>query len=507
MATSLRTIIQQVRSHERYANRVPLLHQALFRAGAGVRRLSFACGLTLILVAGCRGKADQGDGRSSLEPAPLRPIRVLLSAGVNRLHFHAASGLAILPTGQHADADEEPLPLASSTAISVSLRRDVVLKEDADAESGVHESGVHESGVSEIGASGAFPAADSISVKLADGKRVICPLPAKIVSTRQAGTVPTEGAGSHADWLHVTLGQTDRDKSSERAYPGWFYIDRVGDDALEVINYVDLERYVAVVVAHELLPTFRKASFQVGAIVARTFAVREMRRMNRGLFDVRSTQGSQVYGGFSKDKAMGKGESAARETRGLVCAWSDGAGAPQLFTTFYSAVCGGVSQSAAIFGETDPIPPLQGGVACDYCRVAPASAYRWGPVELSLAAIDARLRKASDMDDDVTRPVSHVEIDKRSPRGRVQRVRIMRGGEAVTWTGERFRHAVGPSRIRSTMFDLAQEGDTVVFRDGKGFGHGLGLCQWGMEGQAREGREAAEILRYYYPGSVLTRLY
>jgi stage II sporulation protein D len=61
--------------------------------------------------------------------------------------------------------------------------------------------------------------------------------------------------------------------------------------------------------------------------------------------------------------------------------------------------------------------------------------------------------------------------------------------------------------IRSTDCHLRIEGDTLILQDGKGFGHGMGLCQWGMEGQARLGRTAAQILRYYYPESHLTRAY
>jgi stage II sporulation protein D len=62
-------------------------------------------------------------------------------------------------------------------------------------------------------------------------------------------------------------------------------------------------------------------------------------------------------------------------------------------------------------------------------------------------------------------------------------------------------------RIRSTHFRVRIEGQEMIFEDGRGFGHGLGLCQWGMEGQAREGRTAGQILRYYYPGAQLTRAY
>jgi stage II sporulation protein D len=50
-------------------------------------------------------------------------------------------------------------------------------------------------------------------------------------------------------------------------------------------------------------------------------------------------------------------------------------------------------------------------------------------------------------------------------------------------------------------------GKVVEFREGRGFGHGIGMCQWGTEGQARMGRRAADILRFYYPGAHLTRVY
>ena len=81
---------------------------------------------------------------------------------------------------------------------------------------------------------------------------------------------------------------------------------------------------------------------------------------------------------------------AARDTRGNVCTWRDD-GEDRLFSTYYSAVCGGMSQSAAIFGKGDEVPPLRGGVACDYCKIAPDQTYRWGPVRLSCDDVVSRL--------------------------------------------------------------------------------------------------------------------
>jgi len=81
------------------------------------------------------------------------------------------------------------------------------------------------------------------------------------------------------------------------------------------------------------------------------------------------------------------------------------------------------------------------------------------------------------------------------------------GGAHHDMSAEQFRLAIGANLIRSTDCRIRVEGAEVVFEEGRGFGHGLGLCQWGAQGQALQGKSAAEILRYYYPGSKLTRAF
>jgi stage II sporulation protein D len=61
--------------------------------------------------------------------------------------------------------------------------------------------------------------------------------------------------------------------------------------------------------------------------------------------------------------------------------------------------------------------------------------------------------------------------------------------------------------VRSTDCDIRLTDTEVIFENGRGWGHGLGLCQWGMEGLARQGRTAADILRVYFPGAKITRVY
>jgi stage II sporulation protein D len=69
-------------------------------------------------------------------------------------------------------------------------------------------------------------------------------------------------------------------------------------------------------------------------------------------------------------------------------------------------------------------------------------------------------------------------------------------------TGFEFRSLFGFDRIRSPLFTVGAAGDSFLL-DGRGWGHGVGMCQWGAAELARRGLSAAEILAYYYPGTEL----
>jgi stage II sporulation protein D len=284
---------------------------------------------------------------------------------------------------------------------------------------------------------------------------------------------------------------------------------RTSTGTLEVINLVDVERYVECVVAGEIWPTFATEAYRAQAVIVRTYVLYQMIRRQGADWDIRATQGSQVYQGVRGDEPGRRAADAARHSRGIVCTWSD-QGEDRVFSTYYSSVCGGMSQSAAIFGSDDAIAPLAGGVRCDYCRIAPKGTYRWGPVRLSAEEMRARLltrypelaRLRS------IQGITVLESVPGGPSGRAVRLRITgSNGTTHDMLAERFRLAVGSDVMRSTDCAIRLAGKEVIFEHGRGYGHGLGLCQWGMQGQALEGKRAGDILRYYYPGSHLTRVY
>jgi stage II sporulation protein D len=305
--------------------------------------------------------------------------------------------------------------------------------------------------------------------------------------------------------LTLTLSFEDQE-TAEKTYPGSIRVLRTDDGRLNVVNHVDIERYVACVVAGEVWPSFHDETFRVQAVVSRTFVLYQMTQNENTGFDVTSTQGSQVYRGVRVDRTGQRAAEAAEYTRGIVCTWKD-RGTDRLFCTYYASACGGSTQSAAIFGPAGDVPPLAGGVRCDDCRIAPQDAYRWGPLRIPLDEVYARLTARSPEWESLGGLVG-VEGLKAAPDGRWITLRLIgSGGGAYEISAERFRLALGGSLMRSAACQVRVSGSELVLENGRGFGHGLGLCQWGAEGQAREGRRATEILRYYYPGSKLLRAY
>ena len=74
----------------------------------------------------------------------------------------------------------------------------------------------------------------------------------------------------------------------------------------------------------------------------------------------------------------------------------------------------------------------------------------------------------------------------------------------VTVPAPKFRMAIGSTVIKSTNFDMKTGSDSATF-SGIGYGHGVGLCQWGTKQRAIDGFDYREILSYYYPGVKLSK--
>ena len=275
------------------------------------------------------------------------------------------------------------------------------------------------------------------------------------------------------------------------------------------VNHLDVESYLAGVLSRELYPTWDDTTYRVQAIAARTYALYEKAAFGRNrAYDLRNDQSSQVYGGF--DAETDRAWRAVRGTHGMVLATGQ-TGAETIFRTHYSSACGGVTNPVyVLYGPPVSSGPLVGGVACNDCQAA--TRYTWKPVSVPKDVIHKALgrvyHQAAALES--VRTIKVVEeingrpvwIDAIGPTGKKVRVRA----DDLRLALLRYRQA--PTRgLYSMNCRIRDADDAIVFEWGRGFGHGVGLCQWGARGKALRGLTVEQILTTYYPTAKLFRAY
>ncbi|MFC2048897.1 hypothetical protein ACFLR5_01595, partial [Elusimicrobiota bacterium] len=100
--------------------------------------------------------------------------------------------------------------------------------------------------------------------------------------------------------------------------------------------------------------------------------------------------------------------------------------------------------------------------------------------------------------------IKKIKFLSRTKSGRVDIMRIYHTEGKLELTGHRFRMAVGPDKIKSTMFSIDRARPDFLFY-GRGWGHGVGMCQWGAKGMAERGKSYKKILNKYYPGTKVVK--
>ncbi|MEI8172588.1 MAG: SpoIID/LytB domain-containing protein [Deltaproteobacteria bacterium] len=266
-------------------------------------------------------------------------------------------------------------------------------------------------------------------------------------------------------------------------YRGKFRILKNPKGGMDVVNVLGIEAYLYGVIPKEMSPQWFPEALRAQAIAARTYALYQMDKGRNREFDVLSTTTSQVYGGASVE--MEKSSRAVDETRGMVLRYNN-----QLVLAYFHANSGGMTEDAERVWTAE-VPYLK-AVRDDYSVKAPNCAWK---LALPLDDIRKALNKKG-LDIGRIEKIDAVDV---SPSGRVMKIRISHGGRVTIVSGNEFRLKIDPVLIKSTLFSMTHNEREVVF-EGKGYGHGVGLSQWGAYIMAREGRSYGEILRYYYQG-------
>jgi len=266
---------------------------------------------------------------------------------------------------------------------------------------------------------------------------------------------------------------------------------RSDNEGLMVINELPLESYIAGIINSEISSKWPIEAIKAQAVIARTYAIYQKEKRQGPLFDLTATLMDQVYQGALLEDSICL--QAAGETEGEVLFYD---GMPAL--TVYHSNAGGMTEASKDVWGADY--PYLKAVRSKYDDSS--AGFLW-ELSISDASLEEMLKRAGY---GIGRPES-IEIVEKSATGRIKSL-IIRDipGRYLLLSGEELRKAVGYATLRSTFFTVLKRGAEFVFA-GKGSGHGVGMSQWGAKGMAGGGYTYREILRHYYPGTEIIKLY
>lgn len=255
-----------------------------------------------------------------------------------------------------------------------------------------------------------------------------------------------------------------------------------GGSGMYLINELPLEEYIKNVVSAEIGTNWDMEALKAQAVISRTYALYQKGLNSNINYDLTSSVLHQVYKGANVDARI---SYAVMNTEGEVLTYDD-----KLIEALYHSTCGGMTEdSEEVFGKSYPyLKPVS--TSCD---ISPYSIWeRKIPVE--------ELEKALNL-----KGIKGVSIKSRTSTNRANAVEISHNAGTLDIKCTDLRKLLGWSRLPSTNFEVTLENGVYLF-EGRGYGHGVGLCQWSALQLAREGKSYREILSFFYPGTKL-RIY
>jgi stage II sporulation protein D len=267
---------------------------------------------------------------------------------------------------------------------------------------------------------------------------------------------------------------------------GTHYLGKIdvlrGKNSLYLINELPLEEYVKNVVSAEVGTNWDIEALKVQAVISRTYAIYQKNKNGANdNYDITSSVLHQVFKGSATDTRI---SYAVMDTEGEVLTYNG-----NLIEAFYHSTSGGKTEDPVeVFGRSYPyLKPVESN-----CEISPYWIWeRRIPVEEIEKALDIKGMK-------------NIEIKSYTSTQRVKTIGVIHNEGILNVKATDLRKMLGWSRLPSTNFTISRDNGNYVF-DGKGYGHGVGLCQWSALEMSREGMSYRQILDYFYPGTKLEK--
>lgn len=278
---------------------------------------------------------------------------------------------------------------------------------------------------------------------------------------------------------------------SDRQYRGSIELS-LKSGSIKLVNILSVDDYLKGVLPAELGSGAPEEALKAQAIVARTYTLTNADKHSALGYGLCDSTCCQTYSGVHVESK--KCTKAIIDTADQVIYYGD-----KLAEVFYSTDCGGVTQSYEEAYKRPAFPYL--GAVADPCEL---DHYSWEK-SLKLPDLGAKLMKAGVKEAD---GIQSIRVSGQGPSGRAQSLEILGKLGATTISSSKFRAALGYDVVKSTLFTLESAEDGSVLIKGKGWGHGIGLCQTGAIQLAESPHDYTcdMILAHYFPGTHISQL-
>lgn len=261
---------------------------------------------------------------------------------------------------------------------------------------------------------------------------------------------------------------------------------RVVNNKLAIINHVEMEDYLKGVIPKELSPSYPEDALKAQAICSRSFALKNINKYKKYGYNLDDTTNSQVYRGKTVEDI--RTNKAVDETKGLVAKYNE-----EIANTIFGASSGGKTANAQ---------EVWGGNSVLYLSSMEdpySTKYIWEHSVDKNKINDVLLKNKINVGNFLNFNVAEKDVS-----GRNKTIEIIGTEKTEKITGNKFRNIFGNTNLKSTLFDIINSDEKITF-SGKGYGHGVGMSQYGAVEMAKQGKNYIDIITFYFPGVTLNK--
>ena len=287
-------------------------------------------------------------------------------------------------------------------------------------------------------------------------------------------------------------------------YPGHFVVS-ASKGLVNAVNVVDVEEYLRGVIPYEIgkLDSNRFSALESQAIAARTYAYKHFGSRESMGFDVYADTKDQVYKGLQSATPLT--DSAVKATSGIVMTYGG-----EFIIAYYHSTCGGETETLATWERPD-LPYLQSRPdlrkdGTPWCNESSYSKWERKFADKELETLVKKNGKEAKAKVPEFKKIKSIAVKDTLPSGRILTLVIDTDKGKFEVRGDKVRWLFKKSGtiLPSSFFRIEhKKGEWIV--TGKGFGHGVGMCQMGVRARSAAGQDFATILTHYYPGITLER--